>query len=127
MNIFNGLKTQAKVEQSKIDVATIVERRAQLLDILELQTRTVLNQLAAAKARIGAQASTVSQAQRGYEISQVRYTEGEGRLIEISDAETALSRAKVNEISARLDYHTTLAEYERVTGQIDERYRQLAR
>lgn len=127
MNIFNGLRTKAKVEQSQIDVATAEQRKAQVIDLIELQTRTIINQLGSAKARIAAQTSTVSQAQRGYDISQIRYKEGTGSLLEISDAETALSRARVNEISARLDYHTTKADYDRVTGQIDARYRNMVR
>lgn len=127
MNIFNGLRTKAKVEQSQIDVATAEQRKAQITDLIELQTRTIINQLGSSKARIAAQTSTVSQAQRGYDISQIRYKEGTGSLLEISDAETALSRARVNEISARLDYHTTKADYDRVTGQIDARYRSMVR
>ncbi len=127
MNIFNGLRTKAKVEQSQIDVATAEQRKAQITDLIELQTRTIINQLGSSKARIAAQTSTVSQAQRGYDISQIRYKEGTGSLLEISDAETALSRARVNEISARLDYHTTKADYDRVTGQIDARYRNMVR
>ena len=127
MNLFNGLRTKAKVEQSQIDVASAMERKGQITDLIKLQTRTVINQLASAKARINAQGSSVSQAQRGYEISQIRYKEGTGNILEISDAETALSRAKVNEISARLDYHTMRADYERVTGQIDERYRRMVK
>lgn len=127
MNLFNGLRTQSKVEQSQIDVSSAMERKSQITDLIKLQTRTVINQLAAARARINAQSSTVGQAQRGFEISQIRYREGTGSLLEISDAETALSRAQVNEISARLDYYTTRADYERVTGQIDERYRRMVK
>ncbi len=127
MNLFNGLRTKAKVEQSELDVATALQRKSQIADLIKLQTRTIVNQLGSAKARIAAQASTVYQAQRGYDISQIRYKEGTGSLLEISDAETALSRARVNEISARLDYHTTKAEYDRVTGQIDERYRRIVK
>jgi outer membrane protein TolC len=127
MNLFNGLRTKAKVEQSELDVATALQRKSQISDLIKLQTRTIINQLSSAKARITAQASTVSQAQRGFDISQIRYKEGTGSLLEISDAETALSRAQVNEISARLDYHTTKADYDRVTGQIDERYRRMVK
>lgn len=123
MNLFNGLRTKSKVEQSRIDLTTAQERRAQIVDLIQLQTRTLVNQLSASKARIIAQRSSVSQAQRGYDIAQVRYKEGTGSLLEISDAQTSLSRAKVNEVSARLDYHTNVADYDRVTGNIDSRYR----
>ena len=86
-----------------------------------------MNQIRSAKLRIDAQKSTVGQAQRGFDISKIRYTEGSGSLLEINDAETALTRAKVNEIMAVLDYYVTRAEYERTTGQIDEKYRRMVR
>lgn len=127
MNLFNGMRTQARVEQSRIDVENVALRKSQITDLIKLQTRTLVNQLSSAKAKIAAQASVVDQAQRGYDIAQVRYKEGTGSLLEISDAETSLSRARVNEITSRMDYHSTRADFERVTGQIDEKYRRMVR
>jgi outer membrane protein TolC len=69
----------------------------------------------------------VSQATRGYDISKIRYTEGTGSLLEITDAETSLAQARVNEINALLDYHVKRADFDRVTGVIDEKYRRMVR
>lgn len=122
MNLFNGLRTNEKVEQARIDVNTAQERMVQITDLIKLQVRTLINQLESAKQRSDAQKSTVDQAQRGYEIARIRYREGTGSLLEITDAETSLSQAKVNAINALVDYHVTRADYERATGQIDPRY-----
>jgi len=127
INLFNGFKTSSKVEQANVDFLTAQQRYQQVSDLVKLQMRTVVNQIRSAKLRIDAQKSTVGQAQRGFDISKIRYTEGSGSLLEINDAETALTRAKVNEIMAVLDYYVTRAEYERTTGQIDDKYRRMVR
>ncbi|MBC8125512.1 MAG: TolC family protein [Candidatus Kapabacteria bacterium] len=127
VNLFNGFKTSSKVEQANVDYLTAQQRYQQVSDLVKLQMRTTVNQIRSAKLRIDAQKSTVGQAQRGFDISKIRYTEGSGSLLEINDAETALTRAKVNEIMAVLDYYVTRAEYERTTGQIDEKYRRMVR
>lgn len=122
MNLFNGLRTNEKVEQASIDVNTAQERLSQVTDLIKLQVRTLINQLESAAQRSKAQKSTVDQAQRGYEIARIRYREGTGSLLEITDAETSLSQAKVNAISALVDYHVTRADFDRATGQIDPKY-----
>ena len=121
-NIFNGTRTMAQVEQAQVDYLTAEQQLENLKNIVHLQVRTVVNDLASAVERIQAQQSTVEQAQRGFEISRLRYTEGTGNLLEVNDAETALARAQVNRLQALLDYHTSRAEFDRVTGQIPAEY-----
>lgn len=127
MNLFNGMRTSSRVEQASIDYKTAQQRYDQVLELLKLQVRASLNDVRSAKLRIDAQKTSVSQATRGYEISKIRYTEGTGSLLEITDAETSLAQARVNEINALLDYHVKRADFDRVTGLVDEKYRRLAR
>ncbi|MBK7185494.1 MAG: TolC family protein [Ignavibacteria bacterium] len=127
LNLFNGFRTSAKVEQANVEYLSAQQRYQQISDLIKLQVRTIVNQIRSAKLRIDAQKTTVAQAQRGFDISKIRYTEGTGSLLEINDAETALARAQVNEISALLDYYVTRAEYERATGLVDEKYRRMVR
>jgi len=127
MNLFNGFRTTAKVEQANVEYLTVQQRYEQIANLVKLQIRTIVNQIRSSKLRIDAQKTTVGQAQRGFDISKIRYTEGTGSLLEINDAEAALARAQVNEISALLDYYVTRAEYERATGLIEDRYRRMVR
>ncbi len=127
VNLFNGFRTNAKVEQAKVDWLSNKQRYDQVENLIRLQVRTIVNQMRAAKLRIDAQKSTVGQAQRGFDIARIRYTEGTGSILEINDAETALARARVNEISALLDYYVTRATLDRVTGDVEERFLRLAR
>lgn len=127
MNLFNGLRTSSRVEQASIDYKTAQQRYDQVLEYLKLQVRASLNTVRSAKLRIDAQKTSVAQAKRGYEISKIRYTEGTGSLLEITDAETALAQARVNQINALLDYHVKRADFDRVTGVVDDKYRRMVR
>ncbi|NQW29536.1 MAG: TolC family protein [Ignavibacteria bacterium] len=124
-NVFNGTRTKAKVEQANVDFLALKMQHAQLTDGIKLSVRTIINQLVSAKRRIDAQKSTVMQAQRGYDISRIRYTEGTGSVLEINDAETSLARAKVNSLQALFDYYSMNAEYDRVCGNIEAQYLKL--
>jgi outer membrane protein TolC len=69
-----------------------------------------------------AQQRTVDQAQRGYEIAQVRYREGTGNLLEISDADLALSRARTNKVQALHDFYAAKADLDRALAMMDRKY-----
>jgi outer membrane protein TolC len=121
-NIFSGLRVMAKVEQAQADYETVRQQYELLKDGIRLQVRTIINKMRSALDRIQAQQSTIEQAQRGYDISRIRYTEGTGSLLEINDAEVALARARVNRLSALLDYYSTRSDYDRTVGHVSDRY-----
>lgn len=125
-NIFSGFRVQAQVEQAQADYQSSRERLNQLKNIIKLQVTATLNDLTSAKQRIEAQQSTVDQAQRGYDIARVRYNEGTGSLLEINDSQTALAMAQVNRLGALFDYYTRMADFERVTGQVPDKYMRMA-
>jgi outer membrane protein TolC len=125
-NIFNGTRTLAQVEQAQADYESVREQYAMLKNNVKLQVRVIVNDLRSALQRIEAQQSTVQQAQRGFDISRIRYTEGTGSLLEINDAQVALSRAQVNRLSALLDYYVKRAEFDRTVGNVEERYLRMA-
>ncbi len=125
-NIFNGFRYQAQVEQADVDYLTLKERVDQGRNLIRLQVTATINDLASAKERIEAQQSTVTQAQRGYDISRIRYDEGTGSILEINDSQTALARAQVNRLAALVEYYTRLADFEKVTGTIPDKYLRMA-
>lgn len=127
MNLFNGLKTNAKVEQAQVDVQNLQNQISQVEDGIRLQVRSLISRLNSAKLRVDAQVSTVRQAQRGYDIAQIRYKEGTGSLLEINDAEVSLAQAKLNSVQAVHDFVSTFADYERTTGTGDEQYLKMVR
>jgi outer membrane protein TolC len=61
--------------------------------------------------------AAVRQARRGYEIARTRYETGAGTLLELNDAEIALTQARLNLNEARFDFLSARAEYEKVLGE----------
>jgi outer membrane protein TolC len=125
-NIFNGFRYQAQVEQADADYQSLRETTEQVKNLIRLQVSATINDLASAKERIEAQQSTVAQAQRGYDIARIRYDEGTGSLLEINDSQTALARSQVNRLAALVDYYTRLADFDKATGQVPDKYMRMA-
>lgn len=122
INLFNGMKSQAKVEQAQADRNTVSVQVQQVRDGIRLQVRAVLNNITSAKQRISAQQRTVDQAQRGYDIALIRYREGTGSLLEINDADLALSQARNNKIQALHDFYAAKADLDRLLANLDPKF-----
>jgi outer membrane protein TolC len=122
MSIFQGFQSQARVEQANIDYLTLKDRYSQLKDALRLQITSALLQLTTAKERMKAQDENVSQAERGSEISRIRYKEGVGSQVEINDADVALIQASINRSQSVFDYLSAYADLDNLTGNVENRY-----
>jgi outer membrane protein TolC len=86
--------------------AGVIEARAQLqqtLQLAELDTRTAVQQLEAARAQWQASAGTVEQAQRAYQIAEIRYREGLSTQTELTDSRILLQQAQANRAQAARD------------------------
>jgi outer membrane protein TolC len=118
----NFFKTDARIQQAKIDYENISRQAEALRDGVVLQTRALWNMLESARERILAQSKNVDQAQRGVDIAGIRYREGTGSLLEVNDAEYALATAKLNRVSALYDYYVSRTELDRVTAGFDPVY-----
>jgi outer membrane protein TolC len=118
----NFFKTDARIQQAKIDYENISRQAEALRDGVVLQTRALWNMLESARERILAQSKNVDQAQRGVDIAGIRYREGTGSLLEVNDAEYALATAQLNRVSALYDYYVSKTELDRVTAGFDPVY-----
>ncbi len=125
LSLFQGLQTNARVQQAKIELQTTDMKLKQLEEALKLQLKNAILQLQISKAKVDAQQRTVEQAQRGYEISLIRYKEGTGSQMEINDADGALVQAKVNKSQAIYEYITSVSDFENLTGTIPSKYFEL--
>jgi outer membrane protein TolC len=86
--------------------ATLNQAEAQLAQtrqLAALDTRNALAQLTAADASWEASAGTVEQAQRAYEIAQLRFREGISTQLELADVRLQLQQARANRARAARD------------------------
>jgi outer membrane protein TolC len=86
--------------------ANLAEARAQLdqtRELAALDARLALSQLEQAEAAFAASAGTSGQAQRAFQIAQVRFEEGISTQIELNDSRLLLQQAQANRAQAARD------------------------
>jgi outer membrane protein TolC len=118
MNIFNGLQTNARVDQAKLEYRKSQEQVTSMELATQTGTESTVGRLRRAMQRIQVQQRTVEQAERGYRIATTRYTSGAGTLLEVNDANLAWINAKVNKIQAFYDYVVASADLDQLLGRV---------
>ena len=116
--IFTSYRISAQVEQARI---AQLQTRTRLEDLkanvrAEIEVR-VLNYKEAQK-RIEVQSTTISVAERSYKISLLRFKEGIGSRLELTDAELQLNKAKTNYLQAIYDYLVAGTQLEKALGRL---------
>lgn len=84
-------------------------QREQTEELAELEWRSALAELAAARAAWEATAGTVEQAARAYAIAEVRYGAGVSTQLELADARLQLQQAEANRAQAARDLQVARA------------------
>lgn len=111
----NGL-TRAKVQQAEAsrDKAKLTLTKDQA-DI-DLSLRQAYYNMREAEKRLNSTGDAVKQAEEDYFIAREKYRAGEGLMLDIIDAQEALSTARLNYISAEYDYARYKATVENAMG-----------
>ena len=118
VNLFEGLQTNARVDQAKVEVRKSEEQLSSVENNIRTAVHSVILQLQQSQKRIDAQGKTVEQAERGYQIATTRFTSGSGTQLEVNDAQLALTQAKVNRMQAMYDYVIASAELDQLLGRL---------
>ncbi len=82
---------------------------------LEKEVKSVYNKMQSAKARLNVLEKTVAIAQKSYSINTERYNSGSITSMEYSKTQQSLKEAKLNYLSAQIDYILSTAEIEELT------------
>lgn len=114
--IFTGFETTGKIRQAKVDYTQSQLANSQLVRQVRLEVQDAWGQVNEARQRVGALGETVSQAERGVAIAQVRYKNGIGIQLELLDAQVALTTARVNRIAALHDLAVAVGALQRAVG-----------
>lgn len=103
-NLFDSGVTRAAIDEAEAardKAALSLEKARQDVD---LAVREAYYNMREAEHRMSSTADAVGQAQQDYYIAWEKYRAGEGIMLDVIDAQTALSKARLNEISAQYDY-----------------------
>lgn len=102
--LFTGGRVGGDVQVAKANVQDAQLRLSQTRKLARLDNRATVTQLGASVAAWEASGGTVEQAQRAYEIADLRYREGLSTQTELLDARVALQAAQVIRARAARDY-----------------------
>ena len=116
--IFSGLRRWNRVEQRQIAVRQVESQLADLRLRAENEVRSRWSDVTEARARARAQVRAVGEATRGFEIASLRYREGTGSRLEVTDAELALRQAELNYAQAVYDFLVARARLDLAVGEV---------
>ncbi len=115
--LFDGFQASARSQQAKIDVSEVDFRLLKLKEAINIQFTEARHNMNNARQRIESLAQTVIQAQKAYDIAQVRYNSGQGTQLELFDAQIALEVAELNTYQSIYDYEISKAQWYNAVGQ----------
>ncbi len=114
--VFSGFAKRYQEKQVEISMEQLEFRRENVARQTSVSVLNAYTSMEAAAERVESGKVGVHQAQRGFNISRTRYRTGVGTLLELNDAEIALTQARLNLNQARFDFLSARAEYEKVLG-----------
>ena len=107
--IFTGHRLRAGELSARADLAEAKAVLKQTKEIVELNAETAKQDLTAAEAVWDATAGTIQQAERAYQIAELRNREGLSTQLELSDSRLALQFAQANRAQAARDVQVARA------------------
>lgn len=114
--IFNKLSVSLKEKQTKVGIQKLEYQRDLIKENLSLAVQNSVNEMKRAGVQLVSDKEAVQQAQKGYEISKVRFNTGVGTVLELNDSEVALTRSKLNYNQTLFDFIKAKNEFEKSTG-----------
>jgi outer membrane protein TolC len=107
--ILTGGRLRADEAIARADARESQARLQQARELAVLDTQSAYEELRAAQAAWEASAGTVQQAQRAYEIADLRYREGVSTQLELSDARLLLAQSQASRAQAARDLQVARA------------------
>ncbi len=101
--IFDGFDKKAKVQRASLQLEMVKNRKTQLEQAIELQVKTARTQYLNAMNRLEDRSKNLTLAEKIYNTTRIKYKEGVGSSLEISQAEQSLYQSQSNYINAKYD------------------------
>lgn len=115
-NLFDSNVTNSNIKAAKVAVEEATLELEKEQDDVDLAVRQAYLNMKEAEKRFTSTANAIKQAQEDNYIANEKYKAGEGLMLDIIDAQLALSTAQLNYISAQYDYARYKATLENVMG-----------
>ena len=114
--VFDSGITRARVKAARQDEQQNRIRMEQFELSVSLEVRQAVSNLENARATWEAAQKQVEYAAETFRLANLRYEAGEGILLEVTDAQAELTRARTNLVNATYGYLTSYAQLQRALG-----------
>ena len=116
-NIFDGGRKKARIEaaEAALDAARLQLEKDR--NDVDYDIRAAYFSMKEAENRLNSTQDAVDKAKEDYFIAREKYRAGEGIMLDVIDAQLALSKAETNHISAQYDFARGKAQVENAMGQ----------
>lgn len=120
--IFEGGLARAREKEARADVSTAETNRRQSVDGVLLELRQGYLNLLQARDRVAVANRALAQAREAYRLAKVRFdagvsqAQGVSPLLELSDAQNALTQAENNQVNALYDYNNFRSRLDKAIG-----------
>jgi len=117
LSIFNGGLTTAQIVEARANLSNLKYQEQSLRQQIALQVRQAVLNLALAHESIRVSEKGLQQARENVELAEGRYKTGVGNIIELTDAQAALTTAEGANVQSLSNYKTAVAALEQATAQ----------
>lgn len=114
--LFSGGKNINKAHEIRNSISQLSLQKEYLRQSVNVQIESAFNNILTAREKMTSNEITVRQAQKAYEIAEVRYNAGTGTILELNSSELSLTQARLNYSQAIYDYLAARADYEKLIG-----------
>jgi outer membrane protein len=114
--LFDGSKTSGKEEEAKANLLAAEQHKQQAILQIQSDILEALNEIRAAAERLEIAAVNIQQAERALETARLRYQAGTVTNLDLLDAETARSQARLTNVGALYDYVMSTILVKRAVG-----------
>lgn len=114
--LFAGFKKTNQLREVRNQREQLRLQRDYAEEGVRLQVQQSVNTLLTARSMMLANAETVLQAEKAYEISVTRYDAGAGTILEVNSAQLSLTQAQLSYSQSIYDYLAAYTEYEKALG-----------
>lgn len=114
--VFSGLKNSYKSHQVKNQIEQLDMQREYAHKEMTVAVKSSINNLLTARETMLAQAKTMEQSDKAYQIADTRFRAGAGTILELNTAQLNRTQAHLNYSQAIFDYLSAQADYDRIIG-----------
>lgn len=120
LDLLDGGRTASAVAGARARLREVQARRRQLVDDIELDVQQAYYRLQDARGRLTATAEAVRHADESLREVEVRYENGAATIVELVDAQTDFSSARLRQADSRAEVQIAAANLQRAVGGFEE-------